>query len=176
MPWNSSSLSHWVFIYLAASGLSGSMWDLVPWPGVKLRPPALGVLATQWPAKSSKPLSVSRKLSLREMYVSINSTCAKSLQSCLTLCDHMDCSPPGSSVHGILQAKIPEWFAMPSSRGSSLPGDGTHISCVSCTGRCVLYYWYHVGSSDRCVSYVSFTAVWCVSALESNLLIFTARL
>ena len=43
---------------------------------------------------------------------------AKSLQSCLTLCDPMDRSPPGSSVHGILQARILEWVAMPSSRGS----------------------------------------------------------
>ena len=44
---------------------------------------------------------------------------AKSLQLCLTLCDAMDCSLPGSSVHGILQARILEWVAMPSSRGSS---------------------------------------------------------
>ena len=40
-------------------------------------------------------------------------------QSCLTLCDPMDCSPPGSSVHGILQARILEWVAIPFSRGSS---------------------------------------------------------
>ena len=46
---------------------------------------------------------------------------AKSLQSCPTLCDPMDCSLPDSSVHGILQAKILEWVAMPSSRGSSQP-------------------------------------------------------
>ena len=45
--------------------------------------------------------------------------CAQSLQLCPTLCNFMDCSPPGSSVHGILQAKILEWVAMPSSRGSS---------------------------------------------------------
>ena len=45
--------------------------------------------------------------------------CAKSLQSCLTLCDPMDCSLTGSSVHGILQARILEWDTMPSSRGSS---------------------------------------------------------
>ena len=42
--------------------------------------------------------------------------CAKLLQLCLTLCDLMDCSPPGSSVHGILQAGTLEWVAMPSSR------------------------------------------------------------
>ena len=48
--------------------------------------------------------------------------CAKSLQSCLTLCDSMDCSPPGSSVHGILQARLLEWVAMPSSRDLPDPG------------------------------------------------------
>ena len=46
---------------------------------------------------------------------------AKSLQSCPTLCDSMDCRPPGSSVHGILQATILEWVVMPYSRGSSRP-------------------------------------------------------
>ena len=44
---------------------------------------------------------------------------AKSLQSCLTLCNPMNCTPSDSSVHEILQARILEWFAMPSSRGSS---------------------------------------------------------
>ena len=46
--------------------------------------------------------------------------CAQPLQSCLTLCDPVDCSPPGSSVYGILQVKILELVAMPSSRGSPL--------------------------------------------------------
>ena len=53
---------------------------------------------------------------------------AKSLRSCLTLCDPMDHSWPGSSVHGILQARVMEWIVMPSSRGSSWPRDWTHIS------------------------------------------------
>ena len=44
---------------------------------------------------------------------------AKSPQVCSTLCDLMDCSPPGSSVHGVLQARILEWVAMPSSREHS---------------------------------------------------------
>ena len=47
---------------------------------------------------------------------------SKSFQSCLTLCDPMDCSLPGSSVHGILQAKIREWGAIPSSKGFPHPG------------------------------------------------------
>ena len=48
--------------------------------------------------------------------------CAKLLQSCLTLCDPMDCSPPGSSVHGILQPRILEWVTILFSRGSYNPG------------------------------------------------------
>ena len=60
---------------------------------------------------------------------------AKSIQSCLTLCDPMDCSPPGSSVLGILQAGVLEWVAMPFSRGSSRPQNLTQGSYVSCIGR-----------------------------------------
>ena len=52
-----------------------------------------------------------------------------------TLCDPMDCSPPGSSVHGILQARILEGVAIPFSRGSSQPRDQTQVSNVSYTGR-----------------------------------------
>ena len=48
---------------------------------------------------------------------------AQSLQSCLSLCNPMDDSPPGSSIYGILQARILEWVAMSSSRGSSPPRD-----------------------------------------------------
>ena len=50
---------------------------------------------------------------------------AKSLQSCPTLCEPLECNPPHYSVHGILQARILEWVAMPSSRGSSRPRDQT---------------------------------------------------
>ena len=60
---------------------------------------------------------------------------AKSLQSCPILRDPMVCSLPGSSVHGILQVRKPEWVAMPSSRRSSPPRDQTRISwgsCISC--------------------------------------------
>ena len=51
-------------------------------------------------------------------------------QSCLTLCIPMDCSPPGSSVHRILQARILEWVARPSPRGSSQPRDWTQVSHI----------------------------------------------
>ena len=50
----------------------------------------------------------------------------------------VNCSPPGSSVHGISQARILEWVVMPSSRRSSQPKDQT---CVSCIGRRILYHW-----------------------------------
>ena len=48
----------------------------------------------------------------------------------LTLCDLMDCSPPGSSVHGILQATILEWVIIPFSKGSSPPRNWTQVSCI----------------------------------------------
>ena len=56
-------------------------------------------------------------------------------QSCPALCDPMGCSPPGSSVLGILQARLLEWVAVPSSSRSSQPWNQTHISSVSCIGR-----------------------------------------
>ena len=52
-------------------------------------------------------------------------------QSCLTLCDPMDCSPPGSSVHGISQARILEWGAIAFSRGFSRPRDRTQVSGIA---------------------------------------------
>ena len=64
---------------------------------------------------------------------------SESLQSCLILCDSVDCSPPGSSVHRILQARKLKWVAMSSSRGSSWPRDRTSVSYVSCIGRQALY-------------------------------------
>ena len=64
-------------------------------------------------------------------------------QSCLTLFDPMDCCLPFSSVHGILQARIMGWVAIPFSRGSSRSRDGTWVSC---TGRQILYSLSHQGS------------------------------
>ena len=73
----------------------------------------------------------------------------KSLQSYPTLFDPMDCSPPGSSVHEILQARILEWVAMPSFRGSSQPRDRTSVSYISCIGRQVFYHRHHLGSPSQ---------------------------
>ena len=63
------------------------------------------------------------------------------LAQSLSLCDPMDCSPPGFSVHGLSQARILECVAISSFRGSSLPRDWTCISWVSCTGGRILYHW-----------------------------------
>ena len=68
------------------------------------------------------------------------------------LCDTMDCSPSGSFVHAILQVRIPEWVAMPSSRRSSQPRDGTQVTYVSCIGRHVLYCQRHLGSTSMCAA------------------------
>ena len=61
----------------------------------------------------------------------------KSIQLCPTVCNPMDCSLPGTSVHGFLQARILEWVAMFFSRASPRPRDRIHVSC---TGRWVLYH------------------------------------
>ena len=73
----------------------------------------------------------------RQMWVGTRSCSAA--QPCPALCSPADCSLPGSSVHGIVQARKLEWVAISSSRGSSRPRDLTCISCVSCTGRRILH-------------------------------------
>ena len=67
---------------------------------------------------------------------------AQLLQSCLTLCDPMDCSPPGSSVHGILQARVLEWVVLFLSPGD-LPDPGMEpVSYVSCIGRQAFFFFF----------------------------------
>ena len=68
----------------------------------------------------------------------------KSGQSCPALCDPVDCSPPGSSVRGILQATILQWVAISFSRGSSQPGDWNWVSCIT---RQILHRLNHKGST-----------------------------
>ena len=75
--------------------------------------------------------------------------------------DHMNCSPPSISVHGIFPARILEWVAISSSRGSSQSRDWSQGSCVSCTGRQILYHctiWeaqvlLYLGSNTSCAIY-----------------------
>ena len=60
----------------------------------------------------------------------IHCVCVLVTQSCPTLCEPLDCIPPGFYVHGILQARILEWIGIPFSRGSSHPRHQTQISCI----------------------------------------------
>ena len=65
-------------------------------------------------------------------WITIRTNCSCQVTLVLTLCDPMDCSPPGSSVHGILQARTLEWVAISFSRRSSRPRARTKGSCGSC--------------------------------------------
>ena len=109
-----------------------------------------------WSAKTSRWLSQSStqpvSLYLFILYLNIY-VHAKLLQSCPTLCDCMDCSPPGSSVHGISQAGILEWVAIPCSRGSSRPRNQMRISCI---GKWVLFHWATREAFDMFNSYSVF--------------------
>ena len=73
--------------------------------------------------------------------ISVHYCCCSVAKLCPTLCNFLDCSPLGSSVHGILQARILEWVAIPFSRGSSRPRAWTRVSCGFCTGRQIPYHW-----------------------------------
>ena len=73
--------------------------------------------------------------------VSLSSQRCVCVQSCLTLCDSLDCSPPDSSVHGIFQARVLEWIAISFSRGSSQPRNRTRVSCSVSPGNEIKWYW-----------------------------------
>ena len=91
------------------------------------------------------PLSISsptNQLSCSRFYIMSKSEWSV-IQSCPNLCDPMDCSLPGSSVHGILQARIQERGTIPFSRGSSRSRDRTHVSCTA--GRFFFsFFFYHL--------------------------------
>ena len=93
---------------------------------------------------------------LHSSYLFLSVLHTKSLQSCLTLCDSVDRSPPGSSVHGISQARILDWVAMPSPRGSSRPRDWAHVSTsptlVSVFFPTSTTWWTRFGLSSNSVS------------------------
>ena len=91
-------------------------------------------------------------ISLPGFSCSFISTCvhAKLLQLSPTLCNPMDHSLPGSSVQGILQARILEWVVIFYARGSPWPKDRTHASYIICIGRQVLYHQHHLWSPFMC--------------------------
>ena len=78
-------------------------------------------------------------------------------------CNPMVCNPPGSSVHGIFQARLLEWVAISSSRGSSQARGQTSISCISCIGRRIVYQLHHLGSPRVKEPYVAaHLCTWCL--------------
>ena len=93
------------------------------------------VRQTQWPVifKSIKVIKVEEILRNFSRLMETKSKKVKSL-SRVQLCNPVDCSPPGSSIHGIFQAKVLEWVAISFSRGSSWPRNQTEVSCIA--GRC----------------------------------------
>ena len=99
--------SHWLVFYVVPHA------NTLEWPSERLKK------AVFWGAYLYFPF-----------FISLPSE-SEVTQSCLTLCDPVDCSPPGSSIHGILQARILEWVAISFSRESSKPSDGTQVSCTA---------------------------------------------
>ena len=96
---------------------------------------------TRWPLSPKIEPSI---LELREVALYLRgAVCA---QLCLRLCDPMDCSLPGSSVHGVSQVTRLEWVAISCSRGMSQPRGHSHISWVSCIAGQIPYHQHHLGS------------------------------
>ena len=88
-------------------------------------------------------------------------------QACLTLCNPMDCSPPGSSVHGILQARILEGVAILFSRGSSWRRDWTWVSCVFCIAGRFFTCWAIREAFLICIWSVTVVTQWDVTQVET---------
>ena len=91
----------------------------------------LGLLSTYISCTSVFHSTLSTVFNRSEWQEYTAAAAAKSLQSCPTLCDPIDGSPPGSPIPGILQAKTLEWVALPFFRGSSQPRGQTCVSCIS---------------------------------------------
>ena len=134
---------------VAISYSRGSSWP----PGIKPKSPAPPTLAGWFftTAPPGKPFYSKVKWS-------------EVTQSRPTLCDPMDCSPPGSSIHGIFQAIVLEWIAISFSIGSSRPRDGTQVSCI--VDRCFTVWAtrevHRKSESEVAQSYLTLGTVWTI--------------
>ena len=90
-------------------------------------------------------------------------------QSCPTLCDPMDCSPPGSPVCGIFQARIQEWVAIPFSRGSSQPRDGAQVSWIA--GRFFTIWATRKALAEEYYFTEMILNHWCMVIIKSRLML-----
>ena len=130
----------WTVAYQAPQSMDFSRqeyWSGLPFPSPRDLPDP-GIKPGSPPLRADAlPSELSGKLSRGKFQLKKNELlrglcmCAKSLQWRLTLCDPMDCSPPGFPVHGTLQARILEWVAISFSTGSSRPRDQTQVSCIA---------------------------------------------
>ena len=122
LPWETQGRSNGSLLQLSAAGLSAVIQDS------RARGEA-GEPRRFRPGKLDVSLCQSMHQDSLEFFVLI--LCVWSRFNRVWLCDPMDCGPPGSSVHGVLQARTLERVAMPSSRGSSWPRNRTHVSCIT---------------------------------------------
>ena len=105
-------------------------WSGLPWlPPRDLPNPGIKPSSLTFPTleAGSLPLTITWEVPYSLALVQFSSVA----QSCLTLCDPMDCSPPGYSVQGILQTRILEWVAISYFKGSSWSRDRTQVSCIA---------------------------------------------
>ena len=96
--------------------------------------------------------------------------CMLCAQSCPTLCNPLDCSLPGPSIHGISQARILEWVAISYPKGSSQPRDQTSIACISCIGRRILYH-----CATWKASIITSASVFNISFIKVHAILFNVR-
>ena len=96
-----------------------------------------GITSQTRPLLNASKWNASKALARPASPSSVTGPCACT-QSCLTLCNSIGHGPPGSSIHGIFQARILEWDAISFSRASSWLKNQTQVSCISCIGRRIL--------------------------------------
>ena len=109
----------WLFFFFIFWPHCAARGILVPRPGIEPAPLAL------------KASSLNHRLLGKSLRRVLATVCTSSVaQSCLTLFNPMGCSPSGSSVYGILQARILEWVAISSPKGTLQLKDRTHVSCI----------------------------------------------
>ena len=115
------------------------MWDLSAWTRDRNFIPCIGRgILNHWNAKEVRtPALIKEETQL--LLVRLDACLLSPLVVSNPL-QPMDCSPPGSSVHGMIPARILQWVAIASIRGSSQPRDQTHVSSNSCVSRQILYH------------------------------------
>ena len=135
-------------VYLLWQNIQLGIWRAMSWNHVSGTVPPFLVVTDIIQLSSFSPHNVKKKvISLKNCpclfhhhFSSSPSLSCMRAQLCPTLCDPMDCSPSGSSVHGIFQARILHWLAISFSRGFSWLRDQTHVSGIFCISRQILYH------------------------------------